>query len=129
MFLDTNILIMILSQSPALGILKFCDSYFVKRNAFISDIVFVEFLSWNKITNETAETISKSILKLCKPKRYTRNVLIKAAEIRRYKKSLKLPDAIIAATAICYKLPLLTFNVVDFKGILDLNLIDANNIS
>jgi len=46
------------------------------------------------------------------------DIVSKTIEIRR-KYKLKLPDAIIAATAIVMKLHLVTHNVNDFKGIKD----------
>lgn len=44
--------------------------------------------------------------------------------IERYAKShsLHIPDALIAATAICQGIQLLTYNVKDFKFITDINL-------
>lgn len=44
--------------------------------------------------------------------------------VERYAKShsLHIPDALIAATAICQRMELLTYNVKDFKFIKDINL-------
>lgn len=44
----------------------------------------------------------------------------------RYK--VKLPDAIIAATAVCYNLALVTRNVSDFKNIAGLEIINPHTI-
>lgn len=52
-----------------------------------------------------------------------KDIKLKTAEIRKAHK-IKLPDAIIAATALAYDLILLTSNVSDFKNINGLNLID-----
>ncbi|MDR0864441.1 MAG: type II toxin-antitoxin system VapC family toxin [Candidatus Symbiothrix sp.] len=41
---------------------------------------------------------------------------------------IKLPDAIIAATALVHKLTLLTRNIVDFKNIEGLKLIDPHTL-
>ncbi|NJK84443.1 MAG: type II toxin-antitoxin system VapC family toxin [Saprospiraceae bacterium] len=49
----------------------------------------------------------------------------KTAEIRKAYK-IKLPDAIIAATALAYDLTLLTRNVSDFKNIDGINLINPH---
>ena len=51
----------------------------------------------------------------------------KTAEIRRALK-IKLPDAIIAATAIVYGLVLLTHNVRDFSQIEGLQIIDPLDV-
>ena len=50
-------------------------------------------------------------------------VKLKTAEIRKAHK-LKLPDAIIAATALVYDLTLLSRNVADFKNIVGLKMIN-----
>jgi predicted nucleic acid-binding protein len=51
----------------------------------------------------------------------------KTAEIRKMYK-IKLPDAIIAATALVYNLTLITRNVNDFKKIDGLRIIDPYNL-
>ncbi|MCC6515601.1 MAG: type II toxin-antitoxin system VapC family toxin [Chitinophagales bacterium] len=51
-------------------------------------------------------------------------VVNKTIELRK-KYKLKLPDAIIAATAIVYKLTIITHNLNDFKNIKSLKLIDS----
>lgn len=48
-------------------------------------------------------------------------VVMKTIELRRSKK-IKLPDAIIAATALVYDLKLYTSNLKDFNGIKDLKI-------
>lgn len=50
-------------------------------------------------------------------------VSLKTIDIRK-KKRIKLPDAIIAATAIHHGLILVTRNVEDFKGIVKIQLLD-----
>jgi predicted nucleic acid-binding protein len=50
-------------------------------------------------------------------------IKLKASDIRRNHK-IKLPDAIIAATALVYNLTLLTRNISDFEGINEIKLID-----
>ena len=44
----------------------------------------------------------------------SREIILKSAELRREKK-IKLPDAIIGATAICHQLPLASRNSKDFE--------------
>ncbi len=51
------------------------------------------------------------------------SIKIKTAEIRK-KHSIKLPDAIIAATALVYNLILITRNIEDFKSISGLSTIN-----
>ena len=54
-----------------------------------------------------------------------KEIKFKTAEIRKAHK-IKLPDAIIAATALAYDLTLLTRNVIDFNDIEGLNLINPH---
>ncbi len=51
-------------------------------------------------------------------------VIQQAIQIRKIKK-IKLGDAIIAATALVHNLKLITRNVIDFKGIENLELINS----
>src|SRR6185503_2401400 len=53
-------------------------------------------------------------------------IVLKAISIRQQFKN-KLPDAIIAATALAYDLPLITHNFSDFEQIEGLQLIDPFN--
>lgn len=46
----------------------------------------------------------------------------------RLKYNVKLPDAIIAATAICHNLKLVTRNISDFKNIVGLEIINPHTI-
>jgi predicted nucleic acid-binding protein len=55
------------------------------------------------------------------------DIVSKTIEVRR-KYKLKLPDAIIAATAIVMELQLITRNAADFRGIKGLKLIDPYTI-
>jgi len=54
-------------------------------------------------------------------------VVEKTIELRR-KYRFKLPDAVIAATAIVFDLTLITHNIVDFKGVKNLKVIDSHFI-
>jgi predicted nucleic acid-binding protein len=53
------------------------------------------------------------------------NIITKTILLRRTNK-IKLPDAIIAATAIVHNLQLITHNLKDFKNIPELIVDDAN---
>lgn len=56
-----------------------------------------------------------------------KTIALKTIDIRLNNK-IKLPDAIIAATAICYDLILITRNTSDFKTINGLEIIDPYTI-
>lgn len=57
----------------------------------------------------------------------TSNVVEASIEIRKKHKT-KLPDAIIAATALVYNLILISRNISDFKNINDLQVIDPHSV-
>jgi len=52
------------------------------------------------------------------------DIVAKTIELRK-KYKIKLPDAIIAATALTFNLVLITHNTVDFKNIKSLKLMDS----
>jgi len=115
--IDTNIIIY-LTQ----GRLKI--SNFAKKgsNLYISSITYIEALGY-PFSNQDEE---KAITELCDM--FERIFLTKEIEeqtifIRKSNK-VKLPDAIIAATAIVYNLMLVTHNSDDFKNIQGLKILD-----
>lgn len=55
-----------------------------------------------------------------------REVTLKAIELRKNYRKLKLGDAIIGATAVVHNLTLITNNIKDFVNIKDLNLVDPH---
>jgi len=54
------------------------------------------------------------------------DVVINKTIALRKKHKIKLPDAIIAATAIVHKLTLITHNINDFKNIKNLKVVDSH---
>ena len=90
----------------------------------ISVITRMELLSWANATIEQLDIlqqfVSASVV-------YNLNepIIVKAIELRKTQK-IKLPDAIIAATALTHNLTLLTRNVSDFKNINGLNIINPH---
>jgi predicted nucleic acid-binding protein len=98
-FADTNALIYLLNGNP-------CMSPFLHNKLSFSIISEMELLSFNKITSEEESNI-KSLLSDCKEITLTGEIKEKAIEIRK-KYKIKLPDAIVAASAIVNNLPLIT---------------------
>ena len=97
---DTNIIIYLLQGDKAIADL------FDQNSIAISFITELELLSAKAYTKGQEEKIHEILREFAI---YEYNNLIKAASITlRRKYNLKLPDAIIAATAFVYKLPLLT---------------------
>ena len=122
--IDSNIVIDYLSNRlPADG-MYFMHSI-IDAVPNVSVVTKIEVLSFNA-PEEHYKTLSSfindaTILSLTNP------VLEASIEIRK-KHRTKLPDAIIAATAIANELMLLTRNVSDFKNIDGLQIIDPHNL-
>ncbi|MEI6423890.1 MAG: type II toxin-antitoxin system VapC family toxin [Lentisphaerota bacterium] len=106
--LDSNIIIYHLKGEPiAMG---FIDNYF--RNSCISFITVIEVLSFNHSEQE-AVLIKKLLSTFVKLN--VNDELIEKTVILRKNSKIKLPDCIIAATAINNNLTLVTRNCEDFK--------------
>ncbi len=54
-------------------------------------------------------------------------IILQAIEIRRGHK-IKLPDAIVAATALTLQLTVITRNIADFQKILDLEIVNPHDV-
>ncbi|WP_375443515.1 type II toxin-antitoxin system VapC family toxin [uncultured Fibrella sp.] len=88
----------------------------VEAGPIISVIVQMELLSWVSTTKQVEirvrEFIEASvIMPLSEP------VILQTVKLRRHYRGLKLPDAIIAATAIVHDFTLLSTNDSDFTKI------------
>jgi toxin FitB len=57
----------------------------------------------------------------------TEEIILKTIALRKSRK-IKIPDAIIAATALIYDLILITHNIRDFESISNLQLLDLHSI-
>jgi predicted nucleic acid-binding protein len=84
----------------------------------ISIITKIELLGYHSVTKEVKDLVTVSLIV-----GLTDEIVNEAIEIRKNHK-IKLPDAIIAATAISLDLTLLSRNTSDFNKIEDLNLLD-----
>lgn len=104
---DTNTVIYYLQQQFPPSAEKFIDSILPDSQPAISVITEIELLCWKTATEK--------------------DIKFKTAELRKAYK-IKLPDAIIAATALVYDLTLITRNVSDFKNIDELNVINPHEV-
>lgn len=93
---------------------KFTDS--VINDANISIITRMELLSWKSLKAKDEEVINEFIS----------DSIVFSLEERRKVSKIKLPDAIIGATAIVYDLHLITHNLKDFINNPGLIVLDAN---
>ena len=119
---DTNTVIYYLQQQFPPSAEKFMDGLVAEARPVISAITEIELLCWKSATEKDLEVLHNFIgdalvVELEQPIKY------KTADIRK-KHKIKLPDAIIVATALVYELTLVTHNVSDFKDIDGLQLIN-----
>jgi len=115
--LDSNIAVYLLQ-----GLLTKNASLFLrkvlKQKAQLSLISKIELLCWDEESSLIENFIDDSIILPISDE-----IVVKTIEIRRKYKT-KLPDAIIAATAIIYNCKLITRNENDFRKIEELSFIN-----
>jgi predicted nucleic acid-binding protein len=119
---DTNTVIYYMQQQFPPNAEQFIDSISQNDEPAISVITEIELLSWKSPTESDEKVLQNFtndalIIELEQP------IKLKTVEIRKLNK-IKLPDAIIAATALVHNLTLVTRNVADFKNILALKIIN-----
>ena len=116
--IDTNIIIYLTQKK-----LKISDFAKAGCGLYISSISYIETLGYlfhNQDEEKDATDVCESFERIFLTKEIERQTIL----IRKSKK-IKLPDAIIAATAMVYNLILVTHNVDDFKNIEGLNLLNS----
>ena len=112
--LDTNAVLYLLNGDETLS------NFLFKKQLFISIITEMELLSYKNITQKEKQQIIAFINELAV---VNNNEDIKTVAIELKKNSnLKLPDSIIAATAVWLKLPLVTSDK-QFKNLEAINLV------
>jgi len=119
---DTNICIYYLQQQFPKDAEQFIDSVLKEAVPCISAITEIELLCWKTATDRDQELLGKFI-ENCIVVELDRGIKLQTAAIRKTHK-IKLPDAIIAATALEGRYTLLTRNISDFKNISDIRLRD-----
>ena len=101
---------------------KFIDNVLKSSAIGISVITEIELLCWKTATEKDLDVIQRFIAEVSVFE-LDQEIKLITSSIRR-KNKIKLPDAIIAATALRHELTLLTRNSRDFAAIAKLNLID-----
>lgn len=114
LFVDTNILVNLAEGK------KEVDQYLEGNNLFVSVISEIELLGWHKITNQQKNFFQR-LLNECTLIGLINPVKELAIELKQ-KHRIKLPDSVIAASAIHLEIPLLTQDR-DFEKIKNLNLV------
>lgn len=112
--LDTNAVLYLLNGDITLA------DFLVSQEIYISIISEIELLSYKKIT-ETERIKLSQFISLIEVLPLSDSVKIKAIEIRKVN-SLKIPDSIIAGTAMAFQMPLLSADK-QMKSVKDIELI------
>ncbi len=120
MLVDSNVIIDYVSNRIPEKSAKQLDNYF-NSNFSVSIISKIEVLGFNTQKYELEQL--ESFIQLSSIEYIDEAVADKTIEIRR-KKRIKLPDAIIAATALVKNCMLLSHNTIDFKKIEGLQVLD-----
>lgn len=119
---DTNIAIYYLQRQFPPSAERFMDSILQDFQPTISAITEIELLCW-KTASESDLVVLRDFIEDCVVFELDNDIKLKTVEIRKNYK-LKLPDAIIAATAVIQNITLLTRNISDFKLISNLELVN-----
>src|SRR5690606_8941946 len=119
---DTNIAIYYLQQQFPMVAENFIDTAINNGEIFISVITEIEMLCW-KSQIEQDLIVIRNFIKDNQVIELDSEIKYKTAEIRRNNK-IKLPDAIIAATALTNNLILITRNNKDFETIPGVQLVN-----
>ncbi|RZL15095.1 MAG: PIN domain-containing protein [Pedobacter sp.] len=115
-FVDTNCFIYLLNENPLL-------IPFAKENWAFSYITEIELLSKNAI-DENEDLLIRAMLSTCYKLDHNQQISDLAIKLKRAN-NIKLPDAIIAASAQLLKLPLLTADK-GFSAIINVDCIILN---
>lgn len=126
MLWDTNSIIFFLQDLLPSPSKAFLLRELNKRKPQISIITKIELLSWPKISTAEIGTISE-FLSNFESIGLTEEIKIVTIQLRK-STSLKIPDAVIAATALTQAVPLLTNNLKDFEKVDFLKILDPMNL-
>jgi toxin FitB len=119
--IDTNVLIYHTKGSQVT--IDFLANLVTQHTFNISILTKIEFLGWDKHTPEGFEKCNR-LIEFANVYPVDEDIANKAIELPRRKRSIKLADAVIAATTITHNLKLATGNLEDFKAIKGLEVIN-----
>jgi len=119
--IDSNILIYFITASASDDVLATIKKILLP-SFFTSIITKIEVLGWNKHTEESY-SMTNDLLKYGTIIPVDEAVAAYAIHLRR-KTNIKLPDAVIAATAISLSATLVTRNCKDFNSITGIEIIN-----
>ncbi|WP_435357243.1 type II toxin-antitoxin system VapC family toxin [Emticicia sp. SJ17W-69] len=94
----------------------------INENFTISFITYIEVLGYKEVSQTTEDFINlANVIEINKP-------IIDACISLRKQKNIKLPDAIIAATALVHGLTIISRNTKDFQNIKSLNCVNPHDL-
>lgn len=117
--IDTNVAIGYLDNALPKSGLAFMDEI---PKPILSVVTRIELLSWRNATKPQIAVL-EGYINGAHVVGLSEDIVRNTIEIRK-KQRTKLPDAIIAATALVYDFGLLTRNTLDFRGIAGLDLVN-----
>ncbi|MDR2204829.1 MAG: type II toxin-antitoxin system VapC family toxin [Flavobacteriaceae bacterium] len=123
--LDTNAIIDYLQSKLPMENQRLINSI-VDDISMVSVISKMETLGFN-FPSKKEQTIMETFIFYSKILDIDESIVNQTITIRKSRK-IKLPDAIIAATAIVHNLTLITRNTADFEGIKGLNLMNPYDL-
>jgi predicted nucleic acid-binding protein len=117
LLLDSNIVIYTAQQKLE------PEAYIQSEDSlYISDITFMETLGY-AFSDPVERTETEALLTILFRLPISESIVQKVIEIRQSRR-MKLPDAIIAATALVHDCILVTRNISDFAGLSELTVLD-----
>jgi predicted nucleic acid-binding protein len=119
---DSNIAIYFLQKLFPPEAEKFIEDLLIESLPAISAITEIELLCWKTTSTADLQLLNDFIADVTIIE-LENEIKLKTAEIRKTTK-IKLPDAIIAATASIHKLTLVTRNIKDFDKISGLKVVN-----
>lgn len=122
---DTNTVIYYLQQQFPASAEMFMDKLVTTSHPAISVITEIELMSW-KTATEKDLSLLQNFIQDSLVLELEQAVKQKAAILRKTTR-IKLPDAIIAATALVFNLTLVTRNTQDFDSVENLRLVNPWN--
>ncbi|QRR01829.1 type II toxin-antitoxin system VapC family toxin [Dyadobacter sandarakinus] len=119
---DTNTAIYYLQQQFPPATEALIDDIVDRFEIVISVITEIELYCWKTASQQDINLIHQFVSD-CTVVELEKNIKLKTADLRKSCR-IKLPDAVIAATACVYGLTLLTANVRDFRSIENLQVLN-----
>lgn len=119
--LDSNVVMGYLNQDPTSGFIGQFEQALLEGVA-VSVITTIEVLGWRG-HDKNSRSSAESLLMCLNEIPLTASV-VQQTILLRSSYSIKLPDAVIASSALAHGLKLMTRNQADFKNIAGLNIVN-----